>query len=360
MSSALVGVRKTKDGGPAVSQKRSLKIQLGGGRSSVSGVVVTVFGCTGALGRYVVNSFGRIGSQIVIPYRTAGGDYQIQHLKVMGDVGQVLPVSWDIRDEQSIYNAIKHSNVVVNLTGRLWDTRNFTMEDIHIDGARRIAAIAKEAEIERFVHVSVAGADPNSPSRWMRSKALGEKAVREVFEGATILRPTMFFGPEDRLINSMGQMLRFWPFFPLMQPERKIQPVFYSDVAEAVLAAVANDDTIGRTYDLGGPSVFTNEQLFQLCAKLIAIEPRIVLRDPVKLMEFITKFLEIHRNPRFTFDSMKDRADRVVAPGSLGFSDLGVTTTPLQTKILNIIRRYRRPVRFDEYIEVGESKPTGN
>ena len=84
---------------------------------------------------------GRIGSQVVIPYRSAGGDYQIQHLKVMGDVGQILPLTWDIRDDKSIYNAIKHSNVVVNLTGRLWDTRNYTMEDVHIEGARRIASV---------------------------------------------------------------------------------------------------------------------------------------------------------------------------------------------------------------------------
>lgn len=93
---------------------------------------------------------GRIGSQLIVPYRTAGGDYQVQHLRVMGDVGQVLPLSWDIRDEKTIYNAVKHSNVVINLTGRLWDTRNFSVEDIHIKGAQRIAAVCLRFLVYRF------------------------------------------------------------------------------------------------------------------------------------------------------------------------------------------------------------------
>lgn len=94
---------------------------------------------------------GRIGSQLVLPYRSAGGDHPIQHLKIMGDVGQVLPLTWDIRDDKSIYNAIKHSNVVINLTGRLWDTRNFKMEDIHIEGARKIATVRDARLILAFL-----------------------------------------------------------------------------------------------------------------------------------------------------------------------------------------------------------------
>lgn len=359
-SAALAKIRAKKNAkaASASTQKRFLQIEVSGGRSSVSGVVVTVFGCTSALGRYVCNHFGRIGSQLVLPYRSAGGDHPIQHLKIMGDVGQVLPLTWDIRDDKSIYNAIKHSNVVINLTGRLWDTRNFKMEDIHIEGARKIATICREAEVERFIHVSVANADANSPSRWMRSKALGEQAVRDVYEGATIIRPTVFYGPEDRLINGMGQMLRFWPFYPLMNPQGKAQPVYYDDVAKAILNAVADDNSIGRTYDLGGPDVYTNEELMELASTLVAIKPSIVLRDPVQLMDVAARFLEFHRSPRFTRDLLADRSDRVVAPGSLGLQDLGVTPTAIESKMLNILRRYRRPVRFDEIIEAPHKKNT--
>lgn len=216
--------------------------------------------------------------------------------------------------------------------------------------------ICREVEVERFIHVSVANADVNSPSRWMRSKALGEQAVRDVYEGATIIRPTVFFGPEDRLVNSMGQMLRFWPFYPLMNPEGKTQPVFYDDVAKAIVNAVADDRSIGRTYDLGGPDVYTNEELMELASTLVAIKPSIVLRDPVQLMNFGARFLEMHRNPRFTRDLLADRADRVVAPGSLGLKDLGINPTAIDTKMLNILRRYRRPIRFDEIIEAPHKK----
>jgi len=156
----------------------------------VSGIVATVFGSTGFLGRYVVNRFGRIGSQVIVPYRSAGGDYQIQHLRVMGDVGQIVPVRWTLRDEESIYNAVKHSNVVVNLVGQKYETRNFDFEEVHVEGARRIARIAREADVERFVHVSLAPHDPANDSKWVQSKSRGELAVREVFPASTIIRPT--------------------------------------------------------------------------------------------------------------------------------------------------------------------------
>lgn len=186
----------------------------------------------------------------------------------------------------------------------------------------------------------------------MRSKALGEQAVRQVFEGATIVRPTVFFGPEDRLINSMGQMLRYWPAYPLLAPQQKLQPVFYNDVANAIVNAVSDDSTVGKTYDLGGPTVYTNEELMQLASTLVGIKPNLVLRDPIKLMGVLVRFLEQHRNPRFTRDLLLDRQDRVVAAGSLGFQDLGVVPTSVETKALNILRRYRNPFQLEEIIEV--------
>jgi uncharacterized protein YbjT (DUF2867 family) len=124
---------------------------LSGGRQSVSGIVATVFGCTGFLGHYVVNELGRHGSQVVVPYR--GEESSVNALKVMGDIGQIVPVQWDIRDKQSIRRVIQHSNVVVNCSGRRWDTRNFKMRQVHVDGAKLIAEVWDAMEL--FVYLLV-------------------------------------------------------------------------------------------------------------------------------------------------------------------------------------------------------------
>jgi len=166
-----------------------------GGRSSVSGVIATVFGCTGFLGRYVVNSLGRVGSQVVIPYR--GEEKSYNHLKVMGDLGQIIPLKWDLKDKDSIRNAAKYSNVIINLVGSRYDTRNFTLYDVHVDGAKRIAEVAKELKVDKFIHVSALGASLEASSDWLKSKAEGELAVKSVYPDVTIIRPATMFGARD-------------------------------------------------------------------------------------------------------------------------------------------------------------------
>lgn len=150
-----------------------------GGRSSFNGVVATVFGCTGFLGRYVCNRLGKIGTQLILPYR--GDNYDPMRLKVVGDLGQVFFHPYHLNDEESIRKVVKYSNVVINLVGRDWETRNFKFNDVLVDGARRLARIAKESGVERFIHVSALNASENPErvilkdgSKFLKCKALGE------------------------------------------------------------------------------------------------------------------------------------------------------------------------------------------
>uniref|UniRef100_I3M818 NADH dehydrogenase [ubiquinone] 1 alpha subcomplex subunit 9, mitochondrial n=1 Tax=Ictidomys tridecemlineatus TaxID=43179 RepID=I3M818_ICTTR len=178
-----------------------------GGRSSVSGVVATVFGATGFLGRYVVNHLGRMGSQVIIPYRC--DPYDVMHLRPMGDLGQIIFLEWNGRDKDSIRRAVEHSNVVINLVGRDWETRNFDFEDVFVKIPQTIAQISKEAGVEKFIHVSHLNANIRSSSRYLRNKAVGENEVRNAFPEATIIKPSDIFGREDRFLNHFANIRWF-------------------------------------------------------------------------------------------------------------------------------------------------------
>jgi NADH dehydrogenase (ubiquinone) 1 alpha subcomplex subunit 9 len=139
-----------------------------GGRSSFSGVVATVFGSTGFVGRYIVNRLGRVGSQIVVPLR--GDEHDYRHLRLMGDLGQISPMEFHLKDVESVKKAVQHSNVVINLIGRDYETWNFKFNEVHVDGARVIAEACQEAGVQRLIHFSALNAHTSSPSRLLQSK----------------------------------------------------------------------------------------------------------------------------------------------------------------------------------------------
>ena len=142
---------------------------------------------------------GQQGGQQVIPFR--GDEHDYRHLRVTGDLGQVQFLPYQLLDKESITRAVQHSNVVINLVGQDTDSRHFSLEDANITGATNIAQAAQEAGVSRLIHVSALGADKNSASRFLQSKALGEEAVRAAFPTATIMRPSHIFGYEDRFLN---------------------------------------------------------------------------------------------------------------------------------------------------------------
>jgi len=232
-----------------------------GGRSSFNGIVCTVFGNTGFLGRYVCNRLGKCGTQLILPYR--GDPYDSLRLKLVGDLGQVLFHPFDLRDDESIYKCVKYSHVVVNLIGRDWETKNFKFDDVHVEGAANLARICKEAGVERFVHVSCLNADPHpSPlvtktgSRFFQSKWEGELAVKREFPEATIVRPAVIYGQEDRFLNAYSHRWRHHASgVPLLNKGETTekQPIWAGDVGAGIAAIVKDPKTIGQTYQFVGP-----------------------------------------------------------------------------------------------------------
>ena len=241
-----------------------------GGRSSVSGATVTVFGGTGFLGRYVINRLGKMGCRVIVPFR--GDEIMVRHLKPMGDLGVVNFFDMSIREPEQIEEAVAGSNIVINLLGKHFETSRWSFQDVHASFPAVLGTICAEQGVDRLVHVSALGASASAPSAWARSKAVGEENVRAAFPETTILRPAPVFGDEDRLLNRIAKLSRAFPLLPLVDGDALQQPVFCDDLAKAVVEAASNRDCAGKTYSLCGPKVYTNLQMAEYVFKVSCID----------------------------------------------------------------------------------------
>src|SRR5829696_424160 len=221
---------------------------------------VAILGGAGFIGRYVVKRLAERGDVLAVGGRNAAA---AKFLKLKGDVGQVALVNLSLADERLLPAFVANSDAVVNLVGILAESGSQRFETLHHVGPARLARIAREAGVERFVHISAIGADPRSPSAYARTKAAGEAAVRDAFPTATILRPSIVFGPEDQFFNRFAAIATISPVLPLIAGNARFQPVYVGDVAAAVLAAAEREDPLGKTYELAGPRPLTFRELLR-------------------------------------------------------------------------------------------------
>eukprot|EP00899_Mesostigma_viride_P028905 jgi/Mesvir1/919/Mv17479-RA.1 len=333
-----------------------------GGRSSVSGIVATVFGATGFLGRYVVNELARRGSQIVVPYR--GDEDHVRPLKLAGDLGQIVPLRFNLSDQDSIRDVIAGSNVVINLIGRSTETYYTSFEDANVKAAAVIAALCKEnGGVDRLIHFSCLGASETAPSRYLRSKAEGDAWVREVFPRATILKPAPVYGPEDRFLIPIAKMCREWMSVPIIDGgQQKVAPVHVNDVASAVTGVLRSTETIGQEYQLAGPDVLTYKEVVDLVFDEVR-EYRNYTQLPSALAklaatphQILTKVfpLPLPQNPHMSKDFIDGlAADLVQAPGSHGFDELGILPRKMEGINIQFLRAFRKggPFMGTTYID---------
>jgi NADH dehydrogenase len=302
---------------------------------------VTILGASGFVGRYIVRDLARDGAVIAACCRHASG---AGFLKPMGDVGQIATLSADLADERALAAVIAGAEAVVNAVGILSERGAQRFDLVHHRGSARLAALAKDAGVKRFVHFSALGADRNASSAYGRSKAEGEAAVRAAFPGATILRPGLIFGPEDTFFNRFAAMARFSPVLPLIGGGgTKFQPVYVGDVAAAVAAVLARAETEGNAYELAGPVVFSLRQLFELILHVTG-RKRVLLPVPFGLAMLQALVLEPAPRPLLTRDQVRMlRDDSVATAGAPGFAELGIAPKALELVLPSYLERFRRP-----------------
>jgi len=237
-----------------------------GYRSSFSGTVATVFGASGAVGRAVCNRLGKSGTQFIVPYR--GDHYEVMRLKVCGDLGQVLFTPYHLKDEESCRKAMLHSDVVINLIGREYETRNFKFADVNVEGPKMLARLARECGVKDFIHISSLNAREKPKrlfmprgSNFLKTKWLGEKAVLEEFPDATIIRAADMFGTGDHIVEYYCKWWRTgWDGanMPLWRKGNYAvkAPLHISNMADAIMACMDNPSAKGVTFEAYGPERF--------------------------------------------------------------------------------------------------------
>uniref|UniRef100_A0A8C6CB02 NADH dehydrogenase [ubiquinone] 1 alpha subcomplex subunit 9, mitochondrial n=1 Tax=Monodon monoceros TaxID=40151 RepID=A0A8C6CB02_MONMO len=271
----------------------------------------------------------RMGSQVIVPYR--GEPYDTMHLRPMGDLGQIIFLEWKGRDKDSILRAVEHSNVVINLVGREWETKNFDFEDVFVKIPQAIPQVSKQARVENFIHVSHLNADIQSPSKYLRNKAAGEKEVRDTFPEATIIKASDIFGREDRFLNHVASIQGFVK-----------QPIYIVDVTKGIVNAVKDPDARGKTFAFVGPSWYV---LFDLVQYVFAMAHRPFLAYP--LPHFAYRWLgRLFEMSPFEPWPTRDKVERVhitdmTLPHLPGLEDLGIQATPLELKAIEVLRRHR-------------------
>jgi NADH dehydrogenase (ubiquinone) 1 alpha subcomplex subunit 9 len=277
---------------------------------------------------------------VLVPYR--GDEHDTRHLKVMGDYGQIVMAPYHLKDEASIAHVSQHANVVVNLVGQESATRNFSLEEANVEGTRRIAKAAKDAGVQRFIHVSAMAARPDSISGFCKSKAESEAVVKEIFPDATILRPGSMFGPEDRFLARIAGQAQGAPVFPLIAgAQAKRTPIFYNDVAEAIMICMRDPATIGKTYDLGGPSVYTLEEVYQQIFDMVGAKP-FTLSVPPALLAPLGRVAQMLPTMPLTQDEVyRAQEDEVITGSNLTCADLGLEPVTMESRIGNILLRFK-------------------
>lgn len=299
---------------------------------------ITIFGGSGFLGRHTVRALAKKGWRIKVATRHPNRAF---FLRPLGQVGQIGFIKCDVSDADQVAHALSGSHAAVNLAGILVP-RGQSFQDVHANGPGLIAKAAAHLGVKSFVHVSAIGADAQSHSRYAETKHEGETRVRAAFPAATILRPSLLFGPEDKFFNRFAELARFLPALPLIGGGRtRFQPVFVGDVAAAIVTALDDVHAHGKTYELGGPTIYTFKQLMEIILGETG-RRRILMPIPFGLATLKAIFLQLLPNPLLTPDQVKLlRHDNVVAPTAHTLKDLGITPTTVEAEVPAYLWRFR-------------------
>ncbi|KAK4228188.1 NADH-ubiquinone oxidoreductase 40 kDa subunit, mitochondrial [Podospora fimiseda] len=317
-------------------------IRTQGGRSALGGHTATVFGATGQLGRYIVNRLARQGCTVIVPYRE---EMTKRHLKVTGDLGRVVMMEYDLRNTQSIEESVRHSDVVYNLIGRNYPTKNFTLEDVHVEGTERIVEAVAKYDVDRYIHVSSYNADPESSSEFFSTKGRSERVARSIYPETTIVRPAPMFGFEDRLLLKLASVVNF---ITSNNMKERYWPVHVIDVGEALEKMLDDDSTASQTFELYGPKNYSTAEIAELVDREI-FKKRRHINIPKPILKPIAGLL----NKVLWWDIMsadeveREFHDQIIDETAKTFKDLGIEPTDISKWTYHYLQGFRSSTFYD-------------
>ncbi len=297
--------------------------------------VATVVGGSGFIGRYVVKRLVTAGHVVRVAVRDPE---RANFLRVMGPMGKVVPLYANIAADGTMERAVEEADIVVNLVGILAERAAGDFSKLQAEGAGRVARLSAAAGVRHLVQMSAIGADPDSPAQYARSKAEGERLVREHFPHATILRPSLVFGPEDKFFNRFASLALISPVMPVIAGSSRFQPVYVGDVADAVMAALTRTDAAGKLYELGGPKIMTfREILGWILAQIGRHRPLVSMPDAAARLMASVPFSGLTSDQLLML-----KRDNVANPALPGLAALGIMPTPIDLVVPGYLARYRR------------------
>lgn len=309
---------------------------------------VTVFGGSGFVGRAIVRALAQEGLQVRVACRRIE---LAERVKTAGDVGQVTVMRTNLRLPRSVEAAVAGSQAVINAAGIPFQRGRQRYQSVHVEGSRAIAEAARKAGALRLVQISGLGADQrDATNKYVRSKVEAEAAVVAAFPEATILRPSVVFGPEDLMFNRLARIAAKAPFLPVAgDGSARVQPVFVGDVGAAAAAVLARRDTAKTVFELGGPRVYTYREIAALVLREIDRDKPIV-GIPAGLMRIAGFFAEFLPVPPLTHDQVDLLvSDNVARPGAPGLGELGIAPTAAEAILPTYLDRYRVGGRYNQH-----------
>ncbi len=294
---------------------------------------VTVFGGTGFLGQRVVQRLLERDFSVRVASR-----HPERKAALFSDVQLGIDsIHADINDDRSVAAAVAGVEGVVNAVSLYVQGGHDTFRSVHVTSAARVARLAREAGVERLIHVSGIGSDAESASPYIRSRGEGEKIVRDAFPAATLIRPSVMFGRGDAFVGPVARMLRHLPVFPLFgRGQTKLQPAHVEDVAEAIVRAMQTTQS-RMCYELGGPRIYTYRSLLEVIAQHLGKKPLLVPM-PFGLWHALASVAEMLPQPPITRNQVElMQTDSVASPGAAGFADLRISPTSLEDVLPEIV-----------------------
>ena len=317
---------------------------------------VTIFGGTGFLGRYIVNRLSKLGYIINIVTRTPN---EAIYLKTSGNVGQVKLTEGSFSNLNNFTSLFKTSDIIINCVGILNEEGDQTFKKLHSDIPEKLAILAKKSGVKKFIHISSIGANPNSDSKYSKSKGIAEVKILKAFPEAIIFRPSIVFGSEDQFFNLFSQISCISPILPIVGGKTKFQPVYVDDIAKMVVGVLQieapNTKKNDRIYELGGPEIISFRSLM---VKMLSViyRKKLIINLPFWLAKAMCPLILILNKLTFkkiplliTEDSVKQlKYDNIVSEENMSFEDLDIKPKSLDLILPSYLKRYRPRGNFSD------------